>query len=1509
MDLLSSLLARASTAPDLSFAGFKLLWSAYGLPLIHLHDWRHPEKWQKPADTEDAPTEPTLFAQEPARGVQTRTRGRREEAAAEGATIAAIASPAAPASSPSSHADLLLLPDHVRLRRLFRFLTEELLEFATDALQSGLRPSSSTITRQIAENHIPLCVYAIFSLYTLYSTQLCRPRVRIVMEEQLWPVLEQLLSELSRRPATVHGAHALSRLLRGDADAIEWALALPRDDEAHAAAEAAMGGVPLAEWQTEPPMRDNLALHGDSPAVKELKTDFAVARAAAKRARRADEPRWIRATATALKELEAKQKEAYEALTASNGAGPPPSVPVHLDNLQVDLTSLLPFIPATARASLYEEDLQQAERAMPWSARDKTWGERRREMEQQRSSRRGSDGSKQIGFNSSSARPSHSIVTMASVAGAVSPTPPLSSAAAAAAAPYLFLPLPSVSFPVARRSVAAEALLPAVRLQRDQERGVWLPRQAELVPPPEWRGLPGAEHDDHPAGGASEPDDENPEMELVWRTGNEEEFVRLMRQVLEEDDGLETGKRQRKSTVNHSMPRLEDGDLDEGVERAVQNSVHDLVEGELVRLDSPLPDTPRPLSPSFLLTPFLPPPAASVSHRMTHLSRLPAEPRDVKPMVVKRERLHSSAALMNPDVEDDAAAEDSDEEIARKFKVWPMRTLPAAASSASPPTSSLGERSDFISELTEIRQKMMNEDTQQRRLYGLPAASSVAAAASNNSNSAAASAAAAASGSNWTQRALLLQQRDRFNLIAAAAATAASSLAVAPLPAADPSHMQVFRELAHDIQLQQDLERARARRDQELRETERQRREMEAQVRRRGNEEQKEGATIESPKIKAKWKAHTPAGLGSALENYRAHIQDGSAFAAAASSAEISLSLHASPPSRQASALLSGPALADLVSEQYASVSAIMRTPARTPGSVDPMQGGLQRAMSIFALDGSAAAAAIAQGGDEEKKQPDADDAASMPPPAAVPAKSRAALQQRMRQNKARTKANVERAAAAEGGAEEGERKDGERGEEKTSETGCTSEATASGPKSSRKRKPASATSVPAPAPVPVPMDPSSIPMSDSLRASHARLGDIEREMNEALMEAPVAAPPAKKAGRPKKNPQQASASTAAASAAAANSSRASSSLPGSLSSGLDAAGLSLFPDIPGLSVSATGAPPTPSSQQPTPLLSAMTAPSTPSFLPLSSFTDTAPSFLPASTFNPRAPENAAAAAGRKGRKPQEDDSQLSQQKRPRGRGKRKAQEAEEEKMQHEHAAESPAATAPASVPIQPKRSRAGGIQPSHESVLAAAARATAATSSTFTGELPSLVPLLQPMDRNSGIVPMDIDGEESRGGASEEYDAHIGVFEEQLPSDDIDAASDADGAHSEIGSEFSLNPDSADEDEDEEPRHHRSDALADRPSELPQARKVKQARRKATKAAPKQKVPRAKPASGARGTAPKPSRRRKAIIDAVATDRYRVTKNEFAEGPSNATKLLTQIDSLGKELAELGAMGEEMLM
>ena len=172
-------------------------------------------------------------------------------------------------------------------------------------------------------------------------------------------------------------------------------------------------------------------------------------------------------------------------------------------------------------------------------------------------------------------------------------------------------------------------------------------------------------------------------------------------------------------------------------------------------------------------------------------------------------------------------------------------------------------------------------------------------------------------------------------------------------------------------------------------------------------------------------KALTATGLGSALENYRVHIDGGATTIPASSTlpSDPSLSLQTFPPSRQASFLLRpGPALADLTSEQYAMSSAIVRTPA----GMGMGQPGLQRAISNFTLEGGATLAAGAE--DEEKKQPDAapssaaaavsssSDAHTMPPPASIPPKNRAVLQQKMRENKARTKAKVaERLAQQEG--------------------------------------------------------------------------------------------------------------------------------------------------------------------------------------------------------------------------------------------------------------------------------------------------------------------------------------------------------------------------------------------------------------------------------------------------------------------------------------------------------------
>lgn len=89
---------------------------------------------------------------------------------------------------------------------------------------------------------------------------------------------------------------------------------------------------------------------------------------------------------------------------------------------------------------------------------------------------------------------------------------------------------------------------------------------------------------------------------------------------------------------------------------------------------------------------------------------------------------------------------------------------------------------------------------------------------------------------------------------------------------------------ARGIKLQHDLERARLRREQEVgREQEREEmaRHVEQEEEKKGNEhEQKEGATTaEQPKVQTKMKV---ARLGSALENYCAHIQDGSSTAAIA---------------------------------------------------------------------------------------------------------------------------------------------------------------------------------------------------------------------------------------------------------------------------------------------------------------------------------------------------------------------------------------------------------------------------------------------------------------------------------------------------------------------------------------------------------------------------------------------------------------------------------------------------
>ena len=135
-----------------------------------------------------------------------------------------------------------------------------------------------------------------------------------------------------------------------------------------------------------------------------------------------------------------------------------------------------------------------------------------------------------------------------------------------------------------------------------------------------------------------------------------------------------------------------------------------------------------------------PPPATSASHRMTHLSRQPVLREDqlpVRPMVVKRAHLHHSADHVQSE-DEEGAGEESDEETGRRYKVWPMRTTQSQSISSSPSSSSFASmrgHQDFVLDLEEIRQKMMLEDTTQRRQFGIPAPNVAATVANNSSGS------------------------------------------------------------------------------------------------------------------------------------------------------------------------------------------------------------------------------------------------------------------------------------------------------------------------------------------------------------------------------------------------------------------------------------------------------------------------------------------------------------------------------------------------------------------------------------------------------------------------------------------------------------------------------------------------------------------------------------------------------------------------------------------------------
>ena len=108
-----------------------------------------------------------------------------------------------------------------------------------------------------------------------------------------------------------------------------------------------------------------------------------------------------------------------------------------------------------------------------------------------------------------------------------------------------------------------------VRHQREKEGGAWEPQlKRALVTPGEWRGLPGSKSDEDVVAEAAlkEAEEEHPEVTMIWQQGNEEEFVREMKMLLKEEDGL--GKRSGNERQTPALSRTEGDDFDDAVDNA-----------------------------------------------------------------------------------------------------------------------------------------------------------------------------------------------------------------------------------------------------------------------------------------------------------------------------------------------------------------------------------------------------------------------------------------------------------------------------------------------------------------------------------------------------------------------------------------------------------------------------------------------------------------------------------------------------------------------------------------------------------------------------------------------------------------------------------------------------------------------------------------------------------------------------------------------------------------------------